>query len=293
MIKIKKPQDTQKDILENCIYNIKKGSRRDRIISSKKAIEKSVEYDNFAEKGELFSFEIHNKVDGGATKDDMVWLYDKKFVGDGGRKYYDKIMSIPPYGTCPFCGQRKVSTLDHFLPKTLYPTYAINPFNLVAACSDCNKLKRNEGINSLENQLIHPYYDDFNDDIWIKANINESDPIGFDFYTIKPDRWDIKKYKRANNHFNKFQLNKLYKAHAAEMFSEYSVSLKKLYYAGKVNLVKEDLYDRIEEARANRLNGWKVAMYDALLNNEWFFTVYLPKKYYEKNLDKNRVLCMH
>lgn len=279
MIRIKKPEYNQIDILKECICNIREGERKDRIISSKNAIESSVEYDNLADKGELFSIKEHDKVIGGATKNDMIWLYSNKFVKDGGRKYYDKIMSIPPYGTCPFCGQRKVSTLDHFLPKSLYPTYAINPLNLVAACSDCNKLKGDNSVKTREEQLIHPYYDEYNDCIWIKVNIEEDDPIGFNFFVVKPKEWNEEKYKRAQNHFVKFKLNELYKAHAAELFSEYSVSLKRLYIKGKEELVKQDLYDRIGEARVIRKNGWKAAMYDGLLNNKWFFQKYLPQKY--------------
>ncbi len=57
----------------------------------------------------------------------MVWLYDKKFVRDGGRIFYNKIMKIPPFSRCPFCGVRRVSTLDHYLAKTEYPTFAITP----------------------------------------------------------------------------------------------------------------------------------------------------------------------
>ena len=63
-------------------------------------------------------------------------------MADGGRKYYDKIKAIPKYSKCPFCGVGIVSTLDHYLPKTKYPTYALTPVNLIACCADCNKNKK-------------------------------------------------------------------------------------------------------------------------------------------------------
>ena len=57
-----------------------------------------------------------------------------------------KIKSIPKYNKCPFCGVGRVSTLDHYLPKTKYPTYAVTPVNLVACCAECNKKRKNRRL---------------------------------------------------------------------------------------------------------------------------------------------------
>lgn len=78
-------------------------------------------------------------------------------------KQKDKIILLAHNGRCPYCGQQIVKTLDHYLPKTLYPTYAITPYNLVPSCDACNKIKMTESFDSYEQQTIHPYYDDFTD----------------------------------------------------------------------------------------------------------------------------------
>jgi hypothetical protein len=63
---------------------------------------------------------------------------------------------------CPVCGELgRPRTLDHCLPKTAYPEFAINLLNLVPACDWCQgeKLadyKNTEGKRS----FIHPYFDD-------------------------------------------------------------------------------------------------------------------------------------
>ena len=55
-----------------------------------------------------------------------------------GRATYDLLKLSAKGGFCPLCGQRNVSTLDHYLPKESYPDLSILPINLVRACSDCN-----------------------------------------------------------------------------------------------------------------------------------------------------------
>lgn len=279
MIKVKKPYYKQKEILNECLSNMRNGSRKSRILSSKSKIrEESIKYDEIANDGLLSSICKHDIIDGGATKEDMVWLYTNKFVGDKGRKYYDDLMLLPQNGVCPLCGRRNVSTLDHYLPKIQYPVYAITPFNLVATCYDCNKLKSDKVITSREEEAIHPYYDDFDDEIWIKARLIEEFPIGFIFYVDRPGGWDEIKYKRAKNHFNTLYLNKLYSANAASEFTSYKVMIKRFNKYGGEKAIKEDLEARIYSKRHVWLNSWEAAMYTALLNNEWFFKVYLPSE---------------
>lgn len=43
---------------------------------------------------------------------------------------------------CPFCGISELSTLDHYLPKELYPEFSVFPKNLVPSCAVCNTRKK-------------------------------------------------------------------------------------------------------------------------------------------------------
>ena len=277
MIKVNKPNYEQDKIVDVCTSNITSETRLNNILASKSIIkQESLNYDELAIEGNLSTISTHKSVSGGATKEDMVWLYDNKFVKDGGREYYDKIILLPKNGICPLCGKRTVSTLDHYLAKTQFPTYAVTPYNLIAACFECNKAKRAKVITSREEETIHPYYDDFGDEVWIKANIIERFPIGFNFMVNKPDSWTDEKFKRAENHFITFHLSTLYSSHASDIFAPYRIQLKRLYGRRGDIAVKEDLEDRIVSNKEIRLNSLEAALYTALLNSEWFFETYIP-----------------
>ena len=100
-------------------------------------------------------------------------VYDGRMAAQGspGRAIYDAIKVGSPNGLCPLCGQRVVATLDHYLPKSRYAALAVNPANLIPACSDCNKAKSDAVADTL-----HPYYDNIENDLWLRAELKEVRP---------------------------------------------------------------------------------------------------------------------
>lgn len=62
---------------------------------------------------------------------------------------------------CPFCSGLVVpDTLDHFLPKDIYPEYSIFSKNLIPCCDSCNRAKSTKILHNGERIFFHPYYDD-------------------------------------------------------------------------------------------------------------------------------------
>ena len=64
---------------------------------------------------------------------------------------------------CPGCGEDGTpNTLDHYLPKTAYPHFAVMTANLVPLCDIC-QLKKGTTMLDQDGQrmFLHPYFDDF------------------------------------------------------------------------------------------------------------------------------------
>ena len=281
MIRLEKPEFDVEQIVNACVSNMNEGERKNRIISSTNEIVKeSKEYDTKASSGMLSSIEIHEELRSGASKDDMKKLYEDKFVpkGQGGREYYDAIKSRSPNNRCPYCAQREVSTLDHYLPKAKYPTFSVTPYNLIPSCKDCNTGKLTDVFNSREEEVIHPYYDDFSTEEWIVAKMIERDPVAFEFQVKCPESWDETKKKRAENHFDKFHLNDLYKPYAAEEYVSCFSRIKRSYLRGGKDLAIENLKEDIDDKKKLRLNTWQAAMYQAIIDSEWFWNVHMPEQ---------------
>ena len=141
------------------------------------------------------------------TKEDIISLYTYYMVRSKGRVIYDRILSLAENGKCPYCGQRNVRTLDHFLPKSRYPMVAINPSNLIPCCSDCNKDKKDSSINKNSDLIIHPYFDSNVDSTqWLFCVITTIDyshqVITMNFQVRNVTEFDLSLNERISNHFS-------------------------------------------------------------------------------------------
>lgn len=64
---------------------------------------------------------------------------------------------------CPACGEMgKPNTLDHYLPKGLFPQFCVTPLNLFPMCDACQKEKLEKTGGAAEPRFfLHPYFDAF------------------------------------------------------------------------------------------------------------------------------------
>lgn len=156
----------------------------------------------------------------GIPIDDMKKLYkdfysksDSAFLNYRLRAKLTDLVKI----SCPICetpwGEVE-DEIDHVLPKSLFPQYAITPINLICICRDCNSSK-NDRIGPAETSgIINPYFNFINLTKYVECDVQiNSNNIDFDI-TIKlkenndlPDL-DDSKYGRLE-----FFYEKCYKLH--------------------------------------------------------------------------------
>lgn len=276
MIKLECPQIDQKEIIDACVSNMNTNERKRRIIASAtEIIQKSILYNEQATEAKLYTNSVHNKLCSGATEDDMKALYEQKFVSGNGRIYYEKLRLMAPHEQCPYCGQGIVKTLDHYLPKSKYPVFSVTPYNLVPACSDCNREKLSSIYLSCEEQVLHPYYDDFSDVTWVCAELVPGDEISFKYSVDDSVFIDTIRAKRAEKHFEVFKLKTMYGALAASHYIGYENGIKRVYKKGGKRATLERIDEDIEDEELVRKNTWKVAMYKAIKDSEWYWDTYV------------------
>lgn len=281
MWKLNKPSLNAKSVFTDSISNKKVISLRTSLLSCSNYVDSaSKEFELKVSSSKTHEISKMHHLYDIVEKSEWPKVYDNNFAKSSslGRKYYDQIMSIPKFSRCPICAQRDVSTLDHYLPKTEFPALVLSPLNLIPCCSDCNKLKKNIVFKDMSEATIHPYFDDVDNDIWLKAELMENvEPI-FKFFVVHPSSWTPVLFDRMKNHFNLFKLGNLYTSHSAQELYNIEYELSKLYIKGGKNLVKLDIIDKIEGRERFCLNSWELAMYRALLNNDWFYDEWLCSK---------------
>ena len=210
-------------------------------------------------------------VAGHVTTEEMTRVYDSTFVPSARtRDIYAAIKKLPENDMCPRCGQRTVSTLDHFLPKANYPALAVTPLNLVPACFECNFAKRDATLEEASDVLIHPYFDRVDDERWLYSTVLETSPAALSFYPNPPDSWDAVLQQRIREHFRTLRLGALYASHAGVELNDIRAALEGMSRKNGPTEIQQHLRERERSCAIHQPNSWKRAMYDGLAASSWF-----------------------
>ncbi len=200
------------------------------------------------------------------TTADMKWLYDQRMVQSvSGREIYDEI-KLAAAGECPLCGQRDVTTLDHYYPKATWPALAVSPANLVPSCLQCNTTK-----NATDVRGFHPYFDQLGTGRWLIATLVETNPLRAAFRIQPPPTWPQSLIQRTSDHFRLLGLNSLYAQHAGSEMRAIRRRLERLQTRRGVTAVKAHLVDEADSRLADEPNSWRSALYETLASSSAYY----------------------
>ena len=267
MIKLTKPTFDIIEIVNNCAESIRDSDKKERIQNASSTISnESKKYDSLASAQKIFQIEKHTIVNNNISSDEMISLYNDKFVKTTNirKKYYDKIMLLSK-GICPICDLGQVSNLDHYLPKSKYPIYAVTPYNLVPICRDCNSIKGDKSITKIEETVFHPYYDNIDDVIWLEAKLEISNGGLLATYCVSDKLSDIVFYRRCKNHLETYNLEKRYCIEAAREIADNFELWKNCFLNYGLNEFQFRVNEKIKSLETICKNSWKIALYRAII----------------------------
>lgn len=262
-----------KDVFKLCISRVKNASLKTRLLSIESVVEsESAAFDLAAQQERLHTIARSTLIGGVVPKVEMMKVYTARMAkgSQPGRPIYDRIRNACVLNRCPLCDVGFVTTLDHHLPKSEYPVLAVTPTNLVPSCTWCQDAKDDFYPATQDGQTFHPYFDDFETDVWLKAVVVEGRPAAFEYEVGAPDHWSEMKAARARAHLRTFRLGELYTSNAGQEVVVLRHQLEKLYSAGGKVAVEAYLAGEVSTHRAARLNSWQSAMYAAALDSDWY-----------------------
>jgi 5-methylcytosine-specific restriction endonuclease McrA len=161
MLSLPVPQIDTKATFLRCASDTNREDLKQRLLRSmNKVMEGAVAYLEAATSKSWYTLP-HSIQPLPAADDELKDLYPRTMsaAARAGRTVYDTIFNSSPHGICPLCGQGKVFTLDHYLPRSRYAHFATLPANLVPSCRDCNFAKREQFPSAKGEQTFHPYFD--------------------------------------------------------------------------------------------------------------------------------------
>jgi hypothetical protein len=168
------------------------------------------------------------------------------------------------------CGIGTVNTLDHYLPKGLFPVFSVTPNNLVPACTWCQGEKLEYYSTTEEDQILHPYFDNLENDVWLSAEMVVGTPAGFRYFASPPDQWTQSAKARVAAHLRELNLPVLFSSNAGSRLTEIRARLANLLQIGGGGAVRAHLHEELASIEADHKNSWVAAMYRAAVASDWF-----------------------
>lgn len=261
--------------IDRCLDGMRVPDRVGALTGARHLLEAAeANYLSLAPQARLFTISTGGDITLNLTKKMMGEIYKRHFTrqGSASRELYDRIRLSVRNSQCPLCGQRSVSSIDHYLPQSEFPVFNLTPANLVPACSDCNKAKLAKVASTEEQQTLHPYFDRLGSSRWLVVKIIEVSPPGVVFTIQKPVEWTDTLMTRVSRHFQTMGLSALYSAQAAGEIADIAASLVKVGSGSGAAGVWDFLNEAFQTRNSNDPNSWKTALYAGLRDSQWFCT---------------------
>lgn len=176
------------------------------------------------------------------------------------------LLDREPAEYCPYCSFGEAESLDHFLPQSLFPEFALLSKNLVPCCPRCNTLKRAKNGK----HAIHPYYDHLGTRI-VYAEVEVSGAVAVRYKLRNRNGMNTKLFERCQEQFKLLNLEKRWKKQASLTLTNQRGALRIALKSKGLSELKRRLR---EQARSHRedggLNGFGYSLYQALANSAEF-----------------------
>ena len=184
----------------------------------------------------------------------------------------DEILASARFGCCPYCNVGPVGSLDHVLPRNVYPEFTVLAQNLVPACDACNRKKGQTCFYTDKKNLMHPYYVHIPTDaiLFARLVVNGQD-VHFEFYLQKSSSIDDEHFNSIASLFSHLQLAKLYGQVSMGEISDRWESMDDCYNRGGPSELGDYLQREAASSRSSRgENYWKTALLWALAKSTYF-----------------------
>lgn len=267
------PTVTAEDSAQACVERIRDKDLRRRVLNA------CPEFLDNSEKMQASakSFTLHTTRDGdypvtNVEGDELRMLYKNQLSKPrrpARSKIYDRIKASAPHGMCVYCGESVATGLDHFIPQSRVPGLAIDPWNLVPACSECNGGLLDYFSQRPDEQLLHPY---FAPKIgrWLTATVDHTYPAVVCFGAAPDPSLDPELQTRVRHQFDTLQLGKRYRELSGRELAGLKRRLCELFSEASADHVSGYLAELAALRFAIDENDRSAVMFEALAADRWY-----------------------
>ena len=229
---------------------------------------------------------------------ELAAVYKETFSAEKkpGRTYYELIRGAAVCDKCPICGSTGGNTnLDHYLPKSKFPTLCVTPDNLIPMCAACNEKKGTYHNLESDKRLLHLYFERLPTTTDRRGNVIQETflyarlqrDFNVTFYVQCPAHWPPDQCSRVKNHMKVYRLLQRYgdciKPEIAKVSCKWTDDVEdwedsiggiKIAPAREKELLQNLVLEGVRYERFDP-NSWRSALYRAMAERiddtyDWF-----------------------
>lgn len=169
---------------------------------------------------------------------------------------------------CPCCGSPDIpTTLDHYLPQSVFPELSIVYENLTPMCSKCNELKDNTLTDEHGNKgFIHPYYDPI-DEVQLELEIGTPYEAPSCFNLIVPTTVLEPFRSVVVSHLKEIEFLDRFEKFCIEEYTDLLSTLAEEKEDGSRESIQRLILTFYNKAKRRSANKWVAIFYRGVLNN--------------------------
>lgn len=174
--------------------------------------------------------------------------------------------------TCPYCNIFQIETVDHFLPKSVFPEFAFLPNNLVWSCSKCNTTKNNFYVENGKPLFLNPYYENINEYEFLMCDITiDNSQLSYSYSLNKKIIYNHQTGPAIEKQYSNLKIIERYKEKSPEVITNLIGSLRSITSCLPISKTNAEKWIKEEYERKKRyygINYYETAIYKGILKNQ-------------------------
>lgn len=164
---------------------------------------------------------------------------------------------------CPSCQIGEAEALDHYVPRSEYPYFSMNPINLIPICAKCNSKKKDRWRKNGKRLFVNFYTDSIPREQFLFVELLDvtNNKPHFNYYLEKPDNMAQDVYDLFYSHFTKLDLIKKYNKRQNSTYNDLIDEIR----AGDKKAVIQEWINK--EVKKYGYNNYKIILWDFCINN--------------------------
>ncbi|PGS41705.1 hypothetical protein COC58_12380 [Bacillus cereus] len=273
MIKLKLPQSSGIQLYDKIVEN-KNLERRNRLNNIRDLVAKRFQEYN----DNLLALENIKRLTSltKEEKEDLKSCYGDNIEFNRQEVIIQNMQSVAMQAVCPYCGIGEPVTLDHYLPKGLFPEFSILSINLVPCCDPCNRTKGEKWLEDGVRRIISFYTDEIPEYkyLFVKVSFENNSFIPVIEYNL-----DFSEENNLTNtikmHFRDLNLFERYEKQINDKVTGLYLEVMEGASDLSIDEQKSNLKRRVFSlSKRFGSNYWEARLYEALIESNFFEKCY-------------------